>query len=299
MFVQAELGRAGLANRLFCWGRAEAAASRHGLPMLAPQWVRLKLGPILRGERDRRFYTSLFTNRGYVSGARAWATRARLPIVEEQQLPATLERPGRGAVVRFTGMEQFFEPIHDDQPLLQRRLWDITAPTIRQDVERLTPQVGPIVMHVRRGDMPSVRPGQAVSLKSLCQLPTSWFVGVAECLRERFGADTPISVFSDGRDEELAELLALPNTHRVDGGRALTDIWLISRGRAVVTSGPSTFSLWGTYLGGCAAITYPGFDRPISPATDIYSVETDQAGNLDAEALDRLAPALQDTTGTV
>src|SRR5262249_28756870 len=70
VFAFPSVGRGGLGNMLFPWARAEVFRKRHGVPMLAPQWTQFKIGPLLRGERDKRYYTGLFdhSRSKYVSG---------------------------------------------------------------------------------------------------------------------------------------------------------------------------------------------------------------------------------------
>ncbi|MEM7577869.1 MAG: hypothetical protein AAF328_10380 [Planctomycetota bacterium] len=283
--IRADLGRAGLANRLFCWGRAQAAAERYGLPMLAPQWVKMKIGPILRGERDKRFYLGLFRPEGYVTGPKAWWIQRRYDVIRELDFAARLQRAGDPTIVNFFDMVDFFRPIYTDAEVLRRRLWDITAPWVKEAVDAHRTHVGPVALHVRRGDMPEVAPGQVVNQKTLCQLPTGWFVNVVKSLQRAHGRDTPVSVFSDGTDEQLEPILALPNVRRVEGGSALADIWLMAHAKVIATSGPSTFGQWAVYLGGSGAVWYPGFRHPISQECDGAAVDADAEGLLDDHAL--------------
>jgi hypothetical protein len=60
VFVVAELPNAGLANCLFVWARAAIYAHEHKLPMLTIGWNRIHLGPLLRGERVKRYYRGYF-----------------------------------------------------------------------------------------------------------------------------------------------------------------------------------------------------------------------------------------------
>ena len=50
----------GLGNLLFPWARAVVACDRDGLTLIDPTWPSIKVGPLLRGEADLRFYGSLF-----------------------------------------------------------------------------------------------------------------------------------------------------------------------------------------------------------------------------------------------
>ena len=76
-------------------------------------------------------------------------------------------------------------------------------------------------------------------------------------LREAAGGDIPAFVFSDGTEDDLRELLALPRVERVDYGSGLGDMFGLSRSRLLIASG-STFSMWGSYLGQVPTLWYPG-----------------------------------------
>src|SRR5262245_16094370 len=60
LFCHAVLPRAGLGNRLFPWARCVIYAHLHALPVIAPSWVQMKVGPLVRGEIDLRLYHNLF-----------------------------------------------------------------------------------------------------------------------------------------------------------------------------------------------------------------------------------------------
>ena len=64
------LGGAGLGNILFTYARAVVyAAKNERIKIIWPTWPSIKLGPILRNEKDKRFYADLFKNNsGYISG---------------------------------------------------------------------------------------------------------------------------------------------------------------------------------------------------------------------------------------
>jgi len=87
-------------------------------------------------------------------------------------------------------------------------------------------------------------------------LPLEWYIGALKAVRTRAGRDVPAQVFSDGSDEELAGLLALPAVRRMDYGSGLGDMLGLSRSRLLIASG-STFSMWGSYLGQVPAIWHP------------------------------------------
>src|SRR5882724_7298334 len=60
LYCEAVLPRTGLGNRLFPWARCRVFSFTNEVPMLSPRWAQLKIGPLLRGESDPRFYLNLF-----------------------------------------------------------------------------------------------------------------------------------------------------------------------------------------------------------------------------------------------
>src|SRR5882724_5405748 len=60
LYCEAVLPRTGLGNRLFPWARCRVFSFTNQAPMLSPRWAQLKIGPLVRGEVDRRFYFDLF-----------------------------------------------------------------------------------------------------------------------------------------------------------------------------------------------------------------------------------------------
>src|SRR5438132_7992509 len=125
LYCYADVGRTGLGNMLLPWARCEAFREQWGAAMLAPPWTRPKIGPVLRRERDKRYYLGLFNKRTYVRGLarlRVLLTARRVP--EEQFVPGEADggRGGRGnTLVVFAGLGGMFEPLLPHRELLGRR----------------------------------------------------------------------------------------------------------------------------------------------------------------------------------
>lgn len=266
----------GLANMMFVWGRAVVAGMRHGLPMLAPNWFKpLRIGPWLRGERDKRYYFRDFTNSGYLKGwlryRMLWGAR-RLP---EEALGQALS-DGRGrCVVVFDGLHGYFRPILGYHEALRDELLRIVAPGIQSAVAQSASE-DYIGIHVRRGDF--VPLGQAI--------PVEWYAHTACSVRAEWGDDLPIRIFSDGTPEELTPLLALHDAHLMPRAPAIQDLLLLSNARVILGTSLSTFSLWASFLGGGPTI-WP----PISPGVYGYGlhtpthIATDWNGRLDRSVM--------------
>jgi hypothetical protein len=239
-YVYADLSRAGLGNCLFPWARAVLAAKQHDRPMLPSKWLRVRIGPYLRGDMDKRNYWQLFR----APSLGQLATRARLlataTLLDES---GCVVRARRGPTVQvFRVIDEYFQPLYGQHEVIAEELRCIARPgVINPDDE------GDFVaMHVRRGDFIRSRgdePPGAVNLTT----SITWFVEAASWLRSN-GWDGEIRVFSDGTQEELAELVAQPGIRRQHSRNALDDLFCMTRGRLIIGSA-SSFCAWAAFLG--------------------------------------------------
>ena len=250
------LGGPGLGNLLFPWARSVVAAEEHRLVLLAPTWRQIKVGPILRGERDWRSYGGLFrTPPEYVSGLQKLAVLARFVRVSEERFFADPEGAPRDCVVELQGMGGLFERVLDHHELIRARLRAMTR-------ERHQRGLGfafgrSIRVHVRLGDFAPADAAQPAEGGPTVRQPMAWYLAKVRQLCARLGEETRVHVFSDGTDDELGALLELRGARRLQFGSSLADLWALSRARVLVASG-STFSMWASYLGRMPVIWHPG-----------------------------------------
>lgn len=221
-YVYADLPRTGLCNMLFTWARAALYARDHALQMLAPSWVKIKrIGPWLRGERDKRYYFHQFTNEGYVCGIRKW-------------LVLNLQR---NSTVVFRGMGEYFKDINGEHEFLKNELERITDSSILSKVRALPSKF--IGVHIRLGDFASI--GLA--------LPMDYYLRGIRKARQIAGDDIPVLVFSDGREDELSQISGLGNVVVMKPAPALQDMLSLSKATVLVGTNNSTFSGWAAFLG--------------------------------------------------
>lgn len=245
LYANPVVGRTGLGNMLFPWARAEVFCKTRGALMLAPQWVNVcRVGPWLRRERDKRYYLSNFSNRGFIQGLRRFYVLHTAGHVGEADC---YERPGCGGegvrrVVDFKGMDGFFSPFLRDQAYVKERLYAIAAPAIVRQAEQFSadPFIG---VHIRRGDFH--RGGLAVE--------DAWYLMAIERAVKSVEAarkPLPIRVFSDAAPETLQFLTdSFPAVTFMPKAPALLDLLLLSRSQALVGTSRSTFSMWAVFLG--------------------------------------------------
>jgi hypothetical protein len=225
---------------LFPWARCVVWCVDTGATMLAPRWFKLRLGPYLRREPDKRRYDRLFRSNSYKRGPAKMATLLRARAIDETTAPGL--DPNRILVVRFSGLADYFAPFVGKAGLVRTELRRITRPNLVP-----TPAETPFMaVHVRLGDFP----------RSWRQ-PLDWYGDAVVRARTDLGRRLRVRVYSDGRADELQPLLSHPGVEYVQGRTAITDLLDLAQASAIVASS-STFSMWGAFLGEVPTIWYPG-----------------------------------------
>jgi Glycosyl transferase family 11 len=268
--VQPKLPRAGLGNMLLVWARAVLFAEINTLPLALPNWRQLRIGPYLRGERDKRNYSGLFQSTNYIS-IEYWLLTNILRYKKYSNpnpLPIdlhSLEKDSSSHIFIFSSIphwSDYFEYLKEYQPLIREKLLSDIRPHILREIEdRPAPKIG---IHLRMGDFKFVQPGEELPGDN-SRTPLKWFVRIINCIRS-LGYDVPVTIFSDAHDDELEEIISLPDVYRSPKNNALSDILTLSKSQILVASSGSTFSSWASYLGQCPTIYYPSqFQSSVFP----------------------------------
>lgn len=217
------IGGSGLANCLFVYARAIRYAHQTGAKLITPTWEKFSIGTYIRWERDKRGYVGLFSAKGEVNGLKK--VRAVLlghPQVEE-------------------GLQHYFCDLLDDHAYISSYIIDHIRPVIKKRVDEFDFSHC-VAVHIRLGDYPLSH-----------RTPLEWYrekiMDMSDNGQYRF------LLFSDGTDEELRELTALPNVERAFFGNAIADIYAISKSCYLIGS-DSTFSGWGAFLGQVPCVFY-------------------------------------------
>lgn len=281
------LGGAGLGNILFPWARAAVFARDSGCRMIWPTWPSIKLGPILRREKDKRFYGDLFESApsDIAGAAKLWKLWRLGRISESEKESISLQDE---TIVEFTGFEGCFEEILYDYAYVQEQLTErLREKNRRPFSEEVSGAVG---IHVRLGDFARVSEEEVRKGRHDSALPIEWYGKMLEQIRDCVGREIPAQVFSDGTDAELAPLLRLPGVRRKSFGTSIADIVALSRFPLLIASG-SSFSMWARYLGRGCCICYPGQrkQRILTPEEENFEIETNEAFTAEvAEKIRRL-----------
>lgn len=248
IYAAVVLPRAGLANQLFVWARAAKFCLGHDTRLLNPVFTKPHIGPILRGEKDFRFYIGLFRTVGAreISGLKKlWVKLVSRRMSKEHWDSISPDSSSvRPRLVVFRRTTENFNEINGCHRELGIWLHEMTHPRWLESYS----EVGEILvgMHVRLGDF-----------SGSIRHPISWYVDAVQFVHSIAGV-VPVSVFSDGSDSELIELLSLPGVTVVRTGSAISDLLALSRSQFLIGTGTSTFSAWAAFLGQMPAFTRLG-----------------------------------------
>lgn len=260
LYGYADVGRMGLGHGLLAWGRCVVWCHEQRVPVIAPQWLRPRIGPYLRRERDKRFYYRLFHTGRQVGGMRRLRLLASAQrLAAETELPPPDFQPEQDTIVVFTNLisgneRTYYHEISGHSQIVREALIDMTRPRFRPTLIR-EPH---IAIHIRGGDFAT--PGDLSMLKSgrhNQRLPMTWYGDMLDGLRQRLGDELPAIIYSDCPDAELSPLLKLQGVRRSRCNEAITDMLAMSEATVLISSG-SGFSRWGSYLGQVPRLCFPG-----------------------------------------
>lgn len=258
---------AGLGTRLFPWARCVIYSELHGIPMLAPQWVQPRIGPLIRGGIDHRAYAyqilllGLFRrSHRQVGGIR----RLKLLASADRRIePGNFDWPppkstsGRDTIIEFEGYGRGFEDLHGYDSLLYDYLRQSTNPRWLQFVDRAADV--PIGINVRLGnDFRIAETNAQYFTEGALKTPITWFIDALQYIRGRVGFPARAVVVSDGTRQALGDLLRLENVSFLRPGCAISDLLTLQRSKVFLGAGGSSFSAWASYLGQMPTITHPG-----------------------------------------
>jgi hypothetical protein len=263
MFVVARLPRAGLGNMLSVWAKAFAFARLNTLPLFTSSWVQPRIGPILRRETTFRFYWGVF-RRPLLSSVAVAISKASRPVVEPPV--SVVARPSGPYVFNVqTSHFDFFGPFREHRDAINEALNGMLRPRYARALARS--KRNRIAVHVRCGDFQPLKPSEEFGKQSLVRAPIEYFTSRIAGIRKIAGCDIPVSLFSDGRDDELKEILRMPNVTRIKTPSDPTDMLSIANSDIILSSPSSTFGYWAAFLSEAAVLRHKAFVfSPLRPA---------------------------------
>lgn len=288
-------GGAGLGNLLFMWSRAVVAAHEHDCELIWPTWPSIKIGPWIRREADKRFYGDLFKAKTYkYKGHRkysAFATIKKIHCknyedVDWGHIPEECIVICDGYNLAPGELQMNFEGIREYKQLISEHIFKNLK---KKGEKALSFEAGKSLnIHVRLGDFTNNKEALRQG-KNNIRIDINWYCKMVELVRSSAGWSVPVNVFSDGTDEELKDLLQMPDVKRVFFGNSIADIVALSKAPLMIASG-SSFSLWARFLGNCSSISFPKQmkDHTLENPQNGFEIEIDYGDNVVSDIVDKI-----------
>ena len=256
----------GLGNLMLPLARAILNSEGAGNIMISPTWTQLKIGPLLRREKDMRIYSKEFYGRNLLEW-KNWFRAIFLPKVDELRLVGDVSHADN-YVVCYEGMGNHFKDIYDGRDLIKAWI-DRNAHKVGEILEPYH-----IACHVRLGDFvteenPDNKPGHVV------RQTWAWYRNAINKAVKLSNISHPkIYLFTDESYDAVVEQLDLPYEMIEDPSRnAITAVINMSRANIIVTS-RSTFSQWAAFMSEGLAIWNRNFNLketfPVRADQDIF-----------------------------
>jgi len=255
------------------------------LPFFVSNWAELKVGPLLRNERSKRQYWGYFIkiNQPNIFKRIEFAMSkhiedpplAYVDISEEKLLYVFHKMPE---------WPDYFRDLHDFRSLIRDRFYQSVSPKYRSVARHHeAPMIG---VHVRRSDFREPVTGE-VNMNTCNQRMTlDYYIKTVQAIRGIHGAQLPVTVFTDGRVDEVADLISLPGVKIAAKNPDIVDLILLSNSRYIVVSPGSTFSYWAAFVSDASVITHSSISTKIRSDKEklfegpVESLELLQAGSI-------------------
>jgi len=267
----------GLGNCFYTYFHAVALAEKYGATVVAPPWFSLKLGPLLRRERSKRFYWRMFRPfAGEIHGIKKLMTLMRLYRQRVTLKVGELQEPTivQGALNYVVSSQFTFRGLHAHRIAIRERLLGTVNDPVPANFQWGGGKY--IAVHIRLGDFAEAASHSLIDkAQPNLRIPIAWYLNLTRALRKRYD-DKPIFIFSDGDEQSLAPILDLGTTlYRT--GSDMTDL-LAMAGASLLVGSNSTYSRWAAFLGNMPSIwlrTAVETEKPSDPETPIMYVPLD------------------------
>jgi hypothetical protein len=286
-FAYARLPRAGIGNKLLVWARALVFAHLNDMPLSVSNWAEIKIGPFLRNEKNKRQYWGYFNTENCPGFLKklfflCWFRKIHEPAIV--QIASSTRQKTLYLFEKTPPWSDYFKDIRAYRGLIKSALYEIISPKYIVLMDSKKPPV--VGVHIRRSDFREAQPGEDLGSACNIRTPLAYYVRTIGIIRRVYGEDLPVTIFTDGREEEISDLLALPEVRLAEPNPDIIDFLLLSRSKCIVVSSGSTFSYWAAFLSDAPVVMHP--QHPVLIRPDAMKLEIFEGPVSDREKLSEL-----------
>jgi hypothetical protein len=270
-YILLRLPNFGLANKLILWAKAFIVAKEREIPLYVFHWNRLAIRDFLRRERRTRFYCRFFKSDGVFKWYWIITSFFRAKQTVEPGTIASGRNEARVLILKPEAGIVDFSILKEHRDDIVQAFGSILKASIKHSVSELTPPI--IGVHIRRGDF----------LSNQMALPMSYYKDRIMQIRKLAECSLSTTIFSDGEESQLQEVLSLPDVTLASNRNDLFDLMQLSKSRIIVPTLGSTFSYWAAFLSDGAIIHHPKSWRKNIRPQDTVAYEGDLTNEMEVE----------------
>ncbi|RJX21283.1 MAG: glycosyl transferase [Desulforudis sp.] len=287
-YVYVKLPRAGLGNRLFVLAKGIIYSKLHDTPLLVDGLAGFSIGPYLRGEKVKRNYHGYFDIKH-----NGWCRRKIIYYlfnhVVEPEISNSIDWIHASRLYLFKNIPHWsdlFKDIREYREVVRVNLLNIISKKyLELAAKNETPVVG---IHIRMGDFRKLGQSENFAKVGAVRTPLSYFTRLINLIREIHGSALPVTIFSDGFECELSDILSLPQVKLAGRNSDIVDMLLMSKSRLIVTSAGSTFGQWAGFLSDSPVVHhYQHYHAPSRPV-DVNRKYFEGVVDIDGDSLPEL-----------
>ena len=244
----AKLPSAGLGNKLFVWANAQIFARNNQIPCVTTGWTKLHIGPWLRGEKSKRFYFSYFRGNKVKLLIKFFFLK-RYKVHHLPSTACTNFYKVENGVICFSEVphwRDWFYGIRENHQFIKEKFFSSLHQNIQKEVEDFPIPFASI--HVRMGDFRKLKESEDFSKVGAVRTPLEYFIKTIQKVRQFAGWDFPVTIFSDGTEKELEELLMINNVKMAPEAKDIVHLVSMSKSKIIILSAGSSFSQWAGFL---------------------------------------------------
>ena len=255
--IYCKIPKAGLGNQLFVIAHGLVYSKVTQQRLIFTNYVQVKNGPYLRGERTKRNYTRFFKFQigvfSFLINQSQYYFQSKSRIIFEPEL----DNYSPGSVVVFSEIphyNQYFRKLKPFREELKSDLLDIISNSNRKLIQNL-PCID-VAVHVRLGDFQKLQKGKLFSEVGATRTPIDYFIDSINEIKFQ-NPSYKFWVFTDGFEHEVEEIIKLESVELFPSINDLVDLFQMSKSKILITSAGSTYSYWAGFLGNCEVIQHP------------------------------------------
>jgi FMN phosphatase YigB (HAD superfamily) len=235
--------RFGLGNKILSWANAFYWSKKNDANVVVTGWTHIPFKSILRREQTLRWYRGFFKTNFFQT-----IKNLRLYILPFKAITEITQNPGKKEKRHLLQLVPKLSDLNYLKEFRKEIISEfyklINIKLLNRTLEIKNPVIG---VHIRLGDFVNI--GYATEI--------DYYVQVINKLREQAIKPLPVTIFTDGTNVQLKEILKLPLIEVFKSENDLIDLLVLSSSQFLVTSKGSTYSYWAAFLNEHSVIHHP------------------------------------------